>query len=101
MILSYSGFEDEAHTLLHTLCRNSRLYSKSHAQLLRSFLRVDFAKLRLNCLELTETFDVFDEDTGMYTQIGPIIEIVEIIRSPDQKGKFELTNKQLTYSHKW
>ena len=52
-ILAYSNFEDEAHTMLHKLCKNTRHYSKSHAQLLKSFFLVDFSKLCESCKELT------------------------------------------------
>ena len=70
-------------------------------QLLRSFLRVDFAKLCSHCLMLTETFDVFDEETGMYTQIDPVIKTVEIIRIANRTDKYDLTSKQLTSNSKW
>ena len=53
-ILAYAGFEDKTHDLLHKLCRNTRLYSKSHSQLLRSFLLVDITKLTESCLKLND-----------------------------------------------
>ena len=49
MILAYSGFEHQVYTLLQLLCRNTRLYSKSHSQLLRSFLCVCVDKLHEDC----------------------------------------------------
>ena len=94
VLLSYAAHEDEVHTWLHMLCRNTRLYSKSHGQLLRSFLRVNFVKLCSDCKKLTEKFDMLIEVTGMYTLTGHVIDgFYEAIRE-----KFDSTSKQLMSS---
>ena len=87
-ILAYSGYEDEAHILLHQLCRNTRLYSKSHSQILRSFLLVDYTKLIESCTKFKDS--------------NPDVEKVDIIRIDN----FEFTNdvaiaRMLTSSPAW
>ena len=75
-ILAYSGFEEEAHNLLHQLCRNTRLYSKSHRQILRSFLLVDITKLTESCLN-------FKKAHSDAEKVAVVMKIDGNIRKPD------------------
>ena len=88
-IMSYARYEDEIHDLLYELCRNTRNYAISHRQLLRSFLVVNFAKIRQTCHGMLEEYTEFDDEEGVYITTDPLIETIEIALNPSSKGEFE------------
>ena len=69
-IMSYALYEDEVHNLLHELCNNTRSYSVSHRELLKSFLIVNLIRIRQQCHSMLEFELWFDEEDGSYKSIN-------------------------------